>query len=191
MAGFELSVKSDIKNITKHLTKVQRKIIPPAIVSALNKTGTTVNKEAIKQVREETRLPVKRIRSKLKIARSRRGVFRWSLKGIRAATNIIEWVTAKKKHPGAFSRAKGVKSRAWGKTKAYPETFIGYGKNSGKLLVYKLSNKTPSGVASVQGPSVRAAFANAVNGLKPLANRRFITLFEHEIKFRLGRLNKR
>ncbi len=187
MAGFELNIQHNIKQVTKQLNNIQRKAIPRVTVRSLNKTGVTVNKEAVKRVRAETKLPAKRIKAKLNIKRARRGQFQWTLIGLRGTTNIIEWVPASKRQVGAYRKKLGVRSRAWGKTKTYPGTFIAGGKNSGKLLVYVRDPNKPSGIKAVQGPNVRQAFSRALTGLQSVANRRFTQVFEHELAFELSK----
>lgn len=155
---------------------------------SLNKTGVTVNKEAVKRVRLETKLPAKRIKAKLRIKRSRRGQFQWTLTGLRGTTNIIEWVPASKRKVGAYRKKTGVRSRAWGKTKTYPGTFIGTGKNSGKLLVFVRDRNKSSGIKAVQGPNIRQAFGRALVGLKSVAAIRFAKVFEHELSFALSKI---
>ena len=188
MAGFKLDIKSDIHKLTKHLSDVQRKVIPRVTVRSLNKTGVTVNKLAVKAVRDETKLPAKRIKAKLQLVKARRGEYVWSLKGLRGTTNIIEWVPASKRVPGAYRKKQGARSRAWGKARTYPGTFIGKGKNSGKMLVFVRDSRKASGVRDVHGPSVRQAFIRALEGLKPVASRRFNQVFEHELNFALSKL---
>jgi len=188
MAGFELNIQHNIKKVTKQLNDIQKKVVPRVTVRSLNKTGVTVNKEAVKRVRGETKLPAKRIKVKLNIKRARRGQFQWTLAGLRGTTNIIEWVPASKRQVGAYRKKQGVRSRAWGKTKTYPGTFMGSGKSSGKLLVYVRDSNKPSGVRSVQGPNVRTAFGRALVGLQSVANRRFAQVFDHELAFELSKI---
>ena len=188
MAGFKLDIKSDIHKLSKHLSDVQRKVIPRVTVRSLNKTGVTVNKLAVKAVRDETKLPARRIKAKLKIVKARRGEYVWSLRGLRGTTNIVEWVPVSKRLPGSYRKKKGVRSRAWGKARTYPGTFIGQGKNSGKWLVYVRDGSKSSGVRAVHGPSVNQAFIRALEGLKPAATRRFNVIFERELNFALSKL---
>ena len=188
MAGFELDIKSDIHKLTKHLDDIQRKVIPRVTVRTLNKTGTTVNKLAVKAVRDETKLPAKRIKAKLQMVKARRGQYIWSLKGLRGTTNIIEWVPASKRVPGAYRKKLGVSSRAWGKSKVYPGAFVSKGTNSGKMLVFIKDSRKASGIRSMHGPSVRQAFIRALEGLKPVASRRFNVIFERELNYELSKL---
>ena len=188
MAGFEIDIQHNIGELTKKLKNFEKKVVPAVTVRSLNKTGITVNKEAVRRVRLETKLPAKRIKTKLNIKRARRGQFQWTLTGLRGATNIIEWVPASKRVPSVYRKKLGVRPRAWGKVKTYPGTFIGKGKISGKLLVYRRDTKKGSGIASVYGPDVRRAFGRALVGLQSVASRRFTKVFEHELSFALSKL---
>jgi hypothetical protein len=188
MAGFELDVRSDIHKLTKYLSKVERKVLLKVKRRSLNKTGITVNKELVRRIRLQTKLPAKRIKKKLLIRKARGKSFEWSIEGLRGVTNIIEWVPASKQVVGAFRKKQGVRSRAWGKRKTYPGSFIGRGQNSGKLLVFIRDSSSPSGVKDVRGPSVKRTFIQVIVGMKSVAERRFVKVFAQELNFELRKL---
>jgi len=189
--AISLNVSADIRGATRRLNAIQRKVIPRVTVKALNKTGTTIAKEAAKRIKVETALPAKFIKRKMLIRKASKAVYAWSMASLRSTTNIIEWVTASKKNPRAFRRARGVKSKAWGKSKTYRNTFIGKAKNSGKMLVYRRDSSKPSGVAGVHGPSVRANFARILNSLERVAHKRFGVVFKRDLDYELSKVARK
>jgi len=92
MSGFNLNVSSTIKEAERQIYKFERQGLKRAVLRSINKTGVTVNKEAVKRVGKKTGLPAKRIKSKLEILEANKNTLTWSLTGLRATTNIIEWV---------------------------------------------------------------------------------------------------
>jgi len=187
----QITVSSNIKEVQKQLHSFERKALKSATVRALNKTGTSVTAEAARRIKSRTALPIGRIKKKMKIRKARRGYYVWSVVGLRAATNIIEWVTPAKQAVGAFRKQKGVRSRAWGRSKVYPGTFIAPGKNSGKLLVYVRDQRKTSGIRGVQGPSVRSAFYQELKDLEPYARKRFGVVFEREVSYEIQKFYRR
>ena len=182
MSGFEMSVSSNIKQVQKQLQNLGKDAIKAASVRALNKTGTSLKAEAARRIKDETGLPVSHIKQKLAVQKASRNRLVWSLSGMRDGTNIVEWVSKGSKRVGAFRKKPGVRSNAWKKAKTYPGTFIGRGKGSGKLLVFKRSGK---GISVVHGPSVRRAFYKELQGLQPFALKRFQKVFDQEINYEI------
>ena len=188
--GFDISIESNIAEVQKQLDVFQRKAIPRVIVRSLNKTGTTVAAQARKLIKEDTALPVSFIKRKLQIRKAKRNHHVYSIDGLRGTTNLIEWVTPGQRNTMYARKAnrRGVRSKAWGKPKVYSGTFIGRGKSSGKLLVFKRDSSKGSGVAGVYGPSVRSAFAKRLKELSFVAKKRFGVVFKHEMDFELSKL---
>lgn len=69
----EISVKADLKEATKYLTRVQRKVIPKATVRALNEAATKVQSVARKSVAKELSVRQKYIKRRFYITRARAG----------------------------------------------------------------------------------------------------------------------
>jgi len=185
--AISIDVRADVREATRYLNAVQRKAIPRATVRTLNKTGRTVTTQAAKSIKAETKLPAAFIKRKLEIRKANRHYFVWSIKALRATTNIIEWVSKGKQTTRAWRKKPGVKSKAWGGSKTYRGTFIGRGKNSSKLLVYKRDPSKPSGVTGVHGPSIRKTFIRTLTSLQRVALRRFGVVFKQEMSFELRR----
>jgi len=61
-AGIKVTVKGDVKKLTRHLTKVQRKIIPAVTTQSVNEVTRVGRMEAIKDTARQMKLPTKFIR---------------------------------------------------------------------------------------------------------------------------------
>jgi hypothetical protein len=60
----QLSVKGDVKDITKDLSKIQRKLVPSAASQALNAASKDAVKQSIPAISKATGIPQKHIRSR-------------------------------------------------------------------------------------------------------------------------------
>lgn len=63
-----MDVRADIKEMTRHLTKVQKVIVPKVTSQALNFTGKKIRGQAIKQVSAATGIKQKLIKGRLRFA---------------------------------------------------------------------------------------------------------------------------
>lgn len=160
----ELNIKDDIDKLKRDLGSLANHVLPKALTRALNKAGKSTESAGVKLIAKEANLPQKIVRKNLYIRRAMRGRERYIIDAQRAkATNLIDFVRRNMRKVGAFRtktkrgkfRHEGVKANAWGKAKVYRGTWIGKGRNSGKLLVFKRDGNSVKGVA---GPSPRLIF---------------------------------
>ena len=77
-SGARANVRGDMKEITKHLDKTQRRIIPLATASALNKTAAQINTKARSIVAKDIGVAQKHINRKFKVFKANRR--NWSVK---------------------------------------------------------------------------------------------------------------
>ena len=174
----QISFKNDIAALTKDLKAIKQSAVPKATVQALNRTGRGTKTDAVREVSKKTGIKQKDVRSKIDGPSDKFKHQATKLKQFATvdasegrASNQINFVSPSLRKPNHFNdrkilksgrrgkyKAKGVKARAWGKTKTYDGTFIGKGKGSGKYLVFarKSSNRTP--LKSITGPSIRVEF---------------------------------
>jgi glutamyl/glutaminyl-tRNA synthetase len=191
----QISFKNDIAALTKELKEVKQSAIPKATVQALNRTGRGTKTDAVREVSKRTGIKQKDVRAKIDgpsdrfkhlATIARQVAIVDSSEG--RASNLINFVTASQRKPNYFNyrktlksgrkgkyKAKGVKARAWGKSKTYDGTFIGKGKGSGKYLVFARKGASATPLKSIAGPSVRNEFkAKPMQAkLKSLATVRF------------------
>ncbi len=190
------SVKGDVKEVTRYLNSLERKVVPAATVSALNKTISGVRTESSREIKKETGLKSGYIKKRLKIVRARRGRYTAKINALPGAPNLIEFVRVGRQlmgRPGKRtkrSREGGVRAKAWNKSKVYKGSFIGSGKNSGKPLVYVRTGKGRYPIKALHGPSVPRTFMQrkVERVMEKEARRRFRKNFTHEIRWRISRL---
>lgn len=83
--GAIVNLRGDTKEITKHLEGTQRKVIPAAVSTSLNKTGAKLNTVVKRDLAKELGVPQKAFKNQIKLFRATRR--RWKAK---------EWIGTKK-----------------------------------------------------------------------------------------------
>jgi hypothetical protein len=184
-----VSIRHDLDGLKRKLTAMERSLIPAATSKALNKVRTSVRSEVVKAIAAETGVKQKDIRKKITMGRAskRQTWVRISARDARAK-NLIHFVAAAKRTPGAFRVRKkngeykqpGVRARAWGATKTYKGTFIGVGRG-GNTLVFKRSAGRGSKLEAVVGPSPRDNF------IKPYARNTMVRTVRSRLPIELER----
>lgn len=187
----DINIRGDIKALTRDLTKLEKRLVPAATASALNKTATSVRKSIGDVINDETKLKKGYIKRKFTIvAKAHKGNLRVVLATARRTdTNLIEWTTAKNKDRAFTRKRGGVTSKAWGANTKYKGSFIGHGKNSGKLLVFAKDSGKASGVRALHGPNLKAILARQriVDRMTSIARLRFRKVFVSELRYRLNK----
>lgn len=190
--SFTLNVKADIKQAQRYLSKVEKVAVRKAAARALNRTAQQVRTQAIRDIAKETAIKQKNVRQAVRLSVKAKANSLHSIVEARGKTiNLIEFVTPARKKVGAFRKQKGVRARAWGKSKVYRGTFIGSGKNSGKLLVFSRTGKgRKSPIEAKYGPSVPRTFVQnkIMQQIKTTAGKRWPINFAADLKFYLGKV---
>ena len=164
-----LDVRADVHEVTRYLRGIERKAIPKATVTAINRTLKTVRAEAARSITKETSLPVGKVKKKIRLYRASRSLAIGTLDATQAkAENLIEFVRPGQQTPTAFRkrlksgqfRRAGVQAKAWGKRKTYRGTFIGRS-GKGELKVWKRTGASRGKITLVAGPSIRRTFVRA------------------------------
>jgi hypothetical protein len=172
-----MSVQSTIKQVTRNLSAIERKVIPKATVTALNKVGKEVTTVAVKTINARTGLQQKVIREFLDSfkASSRSWVF--LLRARRRPFNLIRF--------GARQTKKGVSANAWEGRKVYKGAFIG---NSGRT-VFTRKGKARTPIKSVYGPDMRVFLEKTnLDAMEKKVGERFPKLLFDAINFQLIKL---
>ena len=131
--SFSIDVRSDIKELTRHLNRVQKKAIPRATVRALNETATAHRTTALKQVAKDLRIPQKNVTARFDKHGKKKGERATIQKATRfnlAATirvhvrgiPLIQIVTAAQKRRAAIKARRGGIRAAGGRR--YARAFI-------------------------------------------------------------------
>lgn len=168
----QIHFKNEIKELTRDLKLIKDSAIPKATVQALNKTAKGTKTDAKRAVNSVTGITQKDIGEELRVWKATKYK---QVAGVNARTgkarNLINFVTEGNRKPNHFNhrrtlksgrkgkyKAKGVKAKAWRKTKTYDGTFIGKGKGSGKLLVFARTSAKRTPLKPIMGPSIRNTF---------------------------------
>lgn len=201
---FAVDVKFDVKKLTSKLTNIERKVIPAATSSALNKTATKVRNGAVKDLRKivgkSISISAKNLKKLITIIKANRKKLVATIFVADKQTLLISFnakqtkkgVMAKpygrrKLHKGAFiqtmsSGHRGVFARIGGKRETLRK--VKEGKHTGKTYYPELK------IRELSGPSLVNEFKKAavMSGVKKAINREFPIIFGRELKFRLSKL---
>lgn len=189
MSGFILDVDLDIKQVKRDLWYVQNELIDKAAARSINRAAAKVQTMARREVAKKIGLQQKKFKKNLSIslkAHKNRLHARVTAKG--KELNLIEFVTPGKRKVGAFKKKKGVTAKYYEKKKEFEGAFIGRGKNSGKLLVFKRKTKKRDSIKAMYGASVPKTFIQKeiIKSMKAHAGGTWKKEFSRNLKYYLG-----
>lgn len=174
----QISIRSNVKQVTRGLTRVQRKVIPGATVTALNKVRKEAATAAVKVLAKDMGLAQNKIKPAVSETKASLNDPVASIGFSGRALNLIRF--------NARQVKKGVSAKAWGKTRTYKGAFIA---NSGRT-VFTRTTKKRLPIKPLYGPSIPKTFVEGTAD-KALADKvrdRFPILFKTAIKFMLSKL---
>lgn len=151
----DIKVTQDLKNIERRLTKAQRKVIPQAATSAINRTAKSVKSLAIKTVSKQTGAQNKVVKTRIDERKATRATLTATLLFKKRAINLILFVAKAKRVPGAFRAQRGVKAKTK-KLRVFAGTFIGTGSGGQKKLVFRRTTDSRRPIEAVPGPNITA-----------------------------------
>jgi len=128
---FDVSV--DIKAAMAALNEVQRKVIPQAASSALNRVATSARRVAIDTIRKETNIKAAAVRKYVTTKKASKSMLTAEIRASKYAPNLINF--------GARQTKKGVSANAWAKRKIYRGAFIG---NKGRTVFIRDDYRAPA-----------------------------------------------
>jgi hypothetical protein len=131
MINFDVSV--DIKAAMAALTEVQRKVIPQAAASALNRVATSARRVAVDTIRKETNIKAAAVRKYVTTKKASKSILTAEIRASKYAPNLINF--------GARQTKKGVSANAWAKRKIYRGAFIG---NKGRTVFIRDDYRAPA-----------------------------------------------
>jgi hypothetical protein len=152
----EISVKHTLGDLSKHLTRLQKKELPKVIVGALNKTTDNVRVVVQKDVSAATGVAQKRVKPHLVVRKAHPGRLTATISSSKRTFNLARFAT-----PAAirnYRKSKGLKAKAFGsRARVFPGVFIG---NKGRTAFVRDGGK----VRAAHGPSIpRAMVSPRVN----------------------------
>lgn len=194
-----INIKGDVKAHTKHLSKLQKKIIPDATRSSINKTATSVTSAIKKPIAKEIGVRQKDIKKAFYIKRANR-------KKLTAEITIRPHLRKLIRYPaGEALKAKalansfprhGVKGKAFiAKMKTGHRGVFKRAAN-GRIQKIKTSSSgnryKSSKIVEIYAASPAQIFE--INGYRRIAEevsrRRFPVVFDQEMRFRLSKLTQ-
>lgn len=131
MINFDVSV--DIRAAMAALTEVQRKVIPQAAASALNRVATSARRVAVDTIRKETNIKAAAVRKYVTTKKASKSILTAEIRASKYAPNLINF--------GARQTKKGVSANAWAKRKIYRGAFIG---NKGRTVFIRDDYRAPA-----------------------------------------------
>lgn len=145
----QINITSNVKQVEKQLTALERKVLPRATNKTLNRVGGKLNTQVVRYVSKKVGLPQKNLRQ--------RGFFARVTSNLRTMTTHVRvmYGALPLKDFKATQTPKGVTATSWGKKKLYKNTFISnelYGhvfvrKTKKRLPISKVYGANPAEVA--------------------------------------------
>jgi hypothetical protein len=174
----EFNFKGDLKEIERHMDKVQRRAVPKAATRALNKVIGNARTEAIKKIIKHASLTGKVIRPYMGIKKATWGHLVAHLTVSKFTPNLIRFK--------AIQTKQGVKATPWKKRKLHRGAFIA---NKNKT-VFKRVGKSRTPIVPVFGPSLINEFkrdeVQTAIGIRTLEQWRKV--FDYEMQREIDRL---
>lgn len=183
-----LDVRADIKQVLKMLDETQHHIVPKAASRALNKTITSVNAEAARQIKADlgNGMPIAAIKAGLtRINATPKKLYA----AIYAKGRRIPII---KLNPKARQDNAGVSYKNKGRGRIHiPHAFLATMKN-GHRGVFKRKGTARLPITELMGPSLPKVFSNEVilRALERMAKTRWLKVFKHELEYALSKFKK-
>lgn len=174
-----LNIDSNIEKLTKDLGEIQKRILPQAVSTSLNKTGRTLFKEIKRDIARDTGLKQKEIAERLVLSKSNKTTLSASIRMRGRWFNLIRF---KAKQFG-----KGVKASAWGQRKLYRGAFIATA-NKGRAVFARIG-KSRLPIRALVGPNpvVELNKRTEKQEFWTRGAERFAQVFSQELNYRLAR----
>jgi hypothetical protein len=177
-AGFSIDIRSNIKEVSKTLSRFQRQAIPKATVSTLNQVAREVNTVAKKELTKAMGFAAKNFKAELTIVKANKNRLVSQVRAKNKAYNLARF--------NAKQTKKGVRAKAWGKSKVYRGAFIA---KAGRTVFARTSDKRLP-IKALTGPRLGKEFeSSVVNGaMNRKVRERFTPLFNRNIAFHVSKL---
>lgn len=185
-----IDIRTTLDDLRSTLGLIERQAIPQALPTAINRTGRQMETYGVKLVASAMGVRQGSVRSRLSRKLARRGDATLELLAYGGAINIASFAGRRVAKRGRivqrfiFTQAGkrrvvtqrsggGVVSRAWGKTRIYPRTFLIHG---GRVAMKRVG-KARFPIRPVYGPGIRREFERHREQIQAEALR----LFPHQM----------
>ena len=184
--SFNISVESDLKQLYKQLTQLEKQAYPAAIVRTLNRVASSVRSASAKHIAPQMNTKQADIKRRMLEDKAYPKKL-WA--SIIASGNALKLIAFK-----ARQTAKGVVAKAWGMSKLYRGTFIAPVKRGiNNNAVYTRKSKHSLPVKQLYGPGVAQLFRNPENItiMQDIVRMRLPIEFRNNLNFYVSRIRAR
>ena len=179
-----ISVKHNIKEMTKTLNRRQRKELPKVITTALNKTVASVKVRVAKDITKATGITAGVVKRGLDVDKANRTTRTATITAATRTPNLIRFATQAAIR--TYRKGPGLKAKAWSKkARVFPHVFVG---NSGRTAFVRQS-KNRLDIVPVRGPSIPRAMVSAkiAKRTRKWIPARWKRTFTHEFNRKFGK----
>ena len=179
-----ISVKHNIKEVTKTLDRHQRKLLPQVITTALNKTVASVKVAVAKDITKATGITAGVVKRGLDVKKANKADRTATITAATRTSNLIRFATA-----AAISRYRqspGLKAKAWSKkARVFPGVFVG----NKQRTAFVRQSKNRLDIVPAYGPSIPRAMVSAkiAKRTRKWIPARWKRTFTHEFNRKFGR----
>ena len=181
--SFNISVESDLKQLYKQLTQLEKQAYPAAIARTLNRVASSVRSASAKHIAPQMNTKQADIKRRMFEDKAYPKKL-WA--SIIASGNALKLIAFK-----ARQTAKGVVAKAWGVNKLYRGTFITpvkHGSSNNAVYVRKTSHSLP--VKQLWGPGIVQLFKKPENIkiMESTVQNRLPVEFKNNLQFYVSKL---
>jgi len=183
--SFEISITSELKQLQKQLTNLERNAYPKAVARTLNRIASSAKVASSKHIAPQMNAKQADIKRRMYDEKAYPKKL-WA--SIIASGSPLKLIAFK-----ARQTAKGVVSKAWGVNKLYKHTFIApvrHGSSANAVYVRKSSHTLP--VKQLWGPGIAQLFKRPENItiMQTTVTQRLTTEFKNNLNYYVSRLKK-
>lgn len=174
-----MNIRGDVKEITRHLDKSQRWVIPQAVPAALNKTSSQIGTQTRREIAKQLAIPQKHFSKRVKLFRAARR--NWASKN---------WIGLKTKIPVANVFKSQKKQLTYAKGLHYVPANKVFGATMPKTqhqgVFYRKGDKRlPIQEVQIDLSKVAEPILHRLG--QQITIRKFKSLLAHELQWRLNR----
>jgi len=182
---FEISVESNLKQLQKQLSDLEKQAYPQAVARTLNRVAVSSKAASAKHIAPMMNAKQSDIKRKM-VEEKAYPKKLWA--AITAVGSPLKLIAFK-----ARQAAKGVVAKAWGVNKLYRGTFIAPVKHgSSNMAVYARKTKHSLPVKQLYGPGIAQLFKKPENItiMQTTVMQRLTTEFKNNLNYYVSRLKK-
>lgn len=182
---FEISIESELKQLSKQLTGLERQAYPQAVARSLNRVASSAKSASGKYIAPQMNAKQADIKRNMVIEKAYKNKLWASVTAIGRPLKLIAFK--------ARQTAKGVVAKAWGVSKLYKSTFIAPVKHgSSNNTVYTRKTKHSLPVKALYGPGIAQLFKKLDNIqiMQSTVRQRLANEFKNNLQFYARRFIK-